>query len=123
MKEYIAMRNRMIVLCGFTCVAATVSIALGQASICFKYGSLGSTQTGTQNCNSYTVCPDGYRCLNGRSDKKVGNPFNSTVPCEDFINGTGTAPNCTGGTSFGSSSQVTVVDQKCSGGCMSGPPA
>jgi len=119
------MRNRMIVLCGFTGVAATVSIALAQTGVCFKYGSLGTAITaGEPACQTYTSCPNGWRCLTGRSDKKVSNPWSATVACTTFIGGTGTYPNCTGGTALlGTPATVTVPDQKCSGGCLSGPPA
>ncbi len=119
------MRNRIVVLCGFTCAAAAVSIAIAQTGVCFKYGSLGTeVVSATQNCVSYTVCPKGFRCLNGRSHSKVSDPFTVTRPCTEFINGTGTAPNCTGGTRMlGTTMTVQVPNQTCSGGCLSGPPA
>ena len=125
------MRNRMIVLCGFTCVAATVSIALGQASICFKYGAIDYDQPPANQpgpgCGTYVECPTGFRCLTGRASKKVSNPFTSTVNCTTLGGGQGTAPNCVLGVPVfpqpGTAGTATVVDQNCWGGCMSGPPA
>lgn len=116
-----------------TCLAATISIALGQSSICFEYGANGYDQPpGLQpgsGCTAYVECPTGYRCLTGRADKKVSNPFTSLKSCQYYSAGSGSAPNCHSGVPTavpggGGQAQVNVTDQTCSGGCLSepGPP-
>jgi len=131
------MKLKFTTICGITCLAATVSIALGQAgaSICFIYGQLGTDQPPllqpnqpSNGCTAYVVCPTGFRCLTGSKDKKVSNPFTKAHSCQYYIAGSGTPPNCFGGTPTavpggGPQATVTVTDQTCTGDCMEAPPA
>lgn len=76
---------------------------------------------------AYVECPTGFRCLTGRADKKVSNPFTSLKSCQYYTGGSGARPDCHSGVPTavpggGGQAQVNVTDQKCSGGCMEGPP-
>jgi hypothetical protein len=125
------MGNKMCIVTGLSCIAATVTIALAQTSVCFKYGMIDTDQPGPLQppgggCFAYVECPTGFRCLTGNKDKKVSNPFTSTVDCTHYSGGAGTPLNCSLGTPTfpqPAAGVVAVPDQTCGGGCLSGPPA
>jgi hypothetical protein len=70
-------------------------------------------------CSSYSECPGQVLCDPAATGGKTTTPIvTSPVPCDDYIGGAGTCPNCTGGRYVSSTTMTVIVpNQTCPGSC------
>ncbi len=114
------MKTRIFHFISTTAIALTTTAALAQVSKCYHRSTLAPTQSSAgNNCASYIVCPSGHICGTGGWKKTPSNITTGPVNCTSYISGTGTFPNCTGGSLvLGTPMTVTVPDQQCTGLCI-----
>lgn len=102
-------------------ISATTTVALAQSvSRCYHRATLTPNQTSPNNsCATYTVCPAGHLCAPG-GWKLTPEPITTiTVNCTTYLGGSGTFPNCTGGSLvLGTTATAVVPNQQCTGLCL-----